>query len=180
VSINTKSSLGAQCNVFIFFSIGLIFSNFVVLTYFQNPRMKTMNDIVLELKEITTSQVLPIRHKVMWPNKPLTYVQLPNDETAKHYGLFANNELASIISLFRKNNEVQFRKFATLLEFQGMGYGTTLLHEIISILQKEGVNILWCNARVEKSKFYERFHLKSTHKKFMKGGIEYVIMKKTL
>lgn len=147
--------------------------------YFVKTSIKVKN-IVPKIKQITTAEALPIRHKVMWPKKSRTYVELPNDKDARHFGLYVKGEIASIISLFTQNNEVQFRKFATLVEFQGLGYGTILLTEIIAVLQKEGITKLWCNARVEKSKFYERFNLKSTDKKFVKGGIDYVIMEKTL
>ena len=137
-----------------------------------------MKNIIPEIKQILSSETLPIRHKVMWPNKPIEYVELPNDENARHFGLFVNGKITSIISLFLENNEIQFRKFATLIEFQGLGYGTILLKKIIDLIKKEGIRKLWCNARVEKSKFYERFNLKPTNKKFKKGGIEYVIMEK--
>jgi len=130
------------------------------------------------IKQITSSEVLPIRHKVMWPNKPIRYVELPNDNNARHYGLFVHGEIKSIISLFTENNEVQFRKFATLIEFQGLGYGTILLKNILDLLQKEGIRRLWCNARVEKSAYYEKFNLKATLQKFEKDGIEYVIMER--
>ena len=121
-----------------------------------------MKNIIPEIKQITSSETLPIRHKVMWPDKPIEYVKLPNDENARHFGLFVNGEITSIISLFVENNEGQFRKFATLIEFQGLGYGTILLKSIIDLIKKEGIRKLWCNARVEKSKFYERFNLKPT------------------
>ncbi len=132
--------------------------------------------MIPEIKQITYSEVLPIRHKVMWPNKPIEYVELPNDKNARHFGLFVNKEMTSIISLFAEGSEIQFRKFATLIEFQGLGYGTILLENIIDLIKKEGIRKLWCNARIEKSKFYERFNLKLTNKKFEKDGIEYVIM----
>lgn len=137
-----------------------------------------MNNKSPKIKQITSSETLPIRHKVMWPNKPMAYVELPNDDDGKHFGLFVNGEMTSIISLFIVNNEAQFRKFATLVEFQGFGHGTILLKNIIAMMKKEGVKKLWCNARVEKSKFYERFNLKPTDKTFEKGGIEYVIMER--
>jgi predicted GNAT family N-acyltransferase len=135
-----------------------------------------VKNIIPKIKQIPLSKTLAIRHKVMWPNKPIEYVKLPNDEKAKHFGLFVNGEIASIISLFIENNEAQFRKFATLIEFQELGYGTILLKSVINLIQKEGIRKLWCNARVEKSKFYERFNLKPTNTKFEKGGIKYIIM----
>ena len=133
-------------------------------------------DMDIEIKRITSSEVLPIRHKVMWPNKPIEYVKLQNDKSAKHFGLVVNGEVISIISLFTVEKEVQFRKFATLPEFQGFGYGTALLKNVIDLTKKEGFEKLWCNARVEKIKFYESFSLKSTNKKFEKDGVQYVIM----
>lgn len=135
--------------------------------------------IIPEIKQIRSNQTLQIRHQVMWPNKPIDYVKLPNDKNARHFGLFINEELTSIISLFVENNVVQFRKFATLIEFQGLGYGTMLLKNMIDLLEKEGIEKLWCNARVGKSNFYEKFNLKTTGEKFEAGGIEYVIMEKT-
>ena len=138
-----------------------------------------MKNIIPEIKRISTADTLPIRHKVMWPEKPLAFVKIPNDEKAKHFGLFVNGEITSIISLFVENNEAQFRKFATLNEFQGLGYGTILLKSIMDIVKKDEIQKLWCNARVEKSKFYERFGFKLTDKKYEKGGIEFVIMERS-
>ncbi|WP_431166158.1 GNAT family N-acetyltransferase [Tenacibaculum halocynthiae] len=129
-----------------------------------------------EVRQINFSDVLPIRHKVMWPNMPVSYVKLEGDMNARHFGLFVNGKITSIISLFTKNNEVQFRKFATLIEYQGLGHGTVLLKNIINVIKKEGAKRIWCNARVEKEKFYKKFDLKATTNKFSKGGIEYVIM----
>lgn len=139
-----------------------------------------MKSAISEIKQITYAEALPIRHRVMWPNKPIAFVKLPNDENARHFGLFINGEITSIISLFVENNEAQFRKFATLVEFQGLGYGTILLENIIDLITEERIERLWCNARVEKSKFYEKFNLKLTNEKFKKGGIEYVIMEKRI
>ena len=131
-----------------------------------------------KIKQIKASETLVIRHKVMWPDKPFDFVKLPNDEKGRHFGLFVNEELVSIISLFVENNEAQFRKFATLDEFQGLGYGSILLKKIVDLVASDGFEKLWCNARVEKSKFYKRFGFKLTDRTYMKAGIEFVIMEK--
>jgi len=137
-----------------------------------------VKNVIHEIKQINASETLLIRHKVMWPDMPIEYVELPNDETGRHFGLFVNGEMTSILSLFVEDNEAQFRKFATVVEFQGLGYGTFLLERIIDLVNKEGIRKIWCNARVEKSNFYERFNFKPTDKKYEKGGIEFVIMEK--
>ncbi len=116
----------------------------------------------------------------MWPNKPRDFVRLENDDRGKHFGLFKNNRLVSVISLFETENVVQFRKFATLVEFQGKGYGSQLLRHIINYCQKKEYSKIWCNARENKTSFYQKFGFKLTEKSFMKSGIEYIIMEKSL
>lgn len=70
--------------------------------------MKTM------VREVDKEEVWALRHKVMWPDKPFDYIKLKEDESGIHYGLFIEEEMTSVISLFINNDEAQFRKFATL------------------------------------------------------------------
>lgn len=128
--------------------------------------------------QITSEETLSIRHKVMWPNKPIDYVQLPNDAEGRHFGYFKNDELISVISLFVENNEAQFRKFATLKEYQGKGFGSELLNELMLISAKEQLSKIWCNARINKIDYYSKFGMIETNNKFIKGGIGYVIMER--
>ena len=128
--------------------------------------------------QITSEETLSIRHKVMWPNKPIDYVQLPNDFEGRHFGYFKNDILISVISLFVENNEAQFRKFATLKEFQGKGFGSELLNELMRISAKEQLSKIWCNARINKIDYYSKFGMKETNNQFIKGGISYVIMER--
>ena len=132
------------------------------------------------VKEISSEETIDIRHRVMWPNMPVDYVRLPEDELGKHFGLFVNGELKSIVSLFVKDNKAQFRKFATNKCEQGKGYGTILLNQVMDIAAAEGVLAIWCNARLSKSSYYLKFGLKQTNTCFNKGGIQYVIMEKVL
>ena len=131
-----------------------------------------------DIKEINYSKTWPIRHTVMWPDHPIAYIKLPLDKTGTHYGLFIKEKLVSIISLFKEDNEIQFRKFATLNEYQGMGYGTALLNFIIEESKKQGISKIWCNARANKADVYLRFGLQKTDKKYTKGGIDFIIMQK--
>ncbi|WP_396600386.1 GNAT family N-acetyltransferase [Algibacter sp. R77976] len=133
---------------------------------------------MVEILEITHQETLSIRHEVMWPDKPIDYVHIPNDHQGKHFGLFFNGKMISVISLFIVNNEAQFRKFATLIDYQGQGFGSILIKEILNIVKRENVDKIWCNARVEKSNYYTKFGMRLTEHRFRKGGIEYVIMEK--
>lgn len=114
----------------------------------------------------------------MWPEKDIEYVKLKDDSIGRHFGLFVCDELVSVISIFENRNSVQFRKFATLQELQGKGYGTKLLHFVLEEVKIRGAKTLWCNARKSKVAFYKRFGLEETEEIATKEGIEYVTMSK--
>jgi hypothetical protein len=52
------------------------------------------------IQPITPAQTYPLRHQVLWPDKPLDYVKIAEDEEGQHFGAFQDQELVSVISLF--------------------------------------------------------------------------------
>ena len=134
----------------------------------------------MKIIEINATQTWPIRQEVMWPNEPISFVKLDDDMKGIHFGLYIDEKLISVISLFITGASAQFRKFATLPSHQGKGLGTHLLNHVLTYASVQNIQEIWCNARTEKASFYERFGMKSTKERFMKKGQEYVIMKKTL
>lgn len=135
---------------------------------------------LLEIRKIEASETWDLRHRVMWADKPLDYVKLPNDSEGIHFGLFKNDKLVSVVSLFIVNNKAQFRKLATEIAEQGQGYASKLLARLMQEAEKQQITKIWCNARVDKTKFYQKFGMYQTDKVFTKGGIDYVIMEKQL
>ncbi|BDU51350.1 GNAT family N-acetyltransferase [Haliovirga abyssi] len=132
------------------------------------------------IKEANIEEVIKVRHIVMWPKKSIEFVKIPCDSNGKHYGVYIGNKIVSVISIFIKNEELQFRKFATLNEYQGQGIGTKLLKYIFEIALENNIKRIWCNARKDKSKFYTKFGMKNTDETFKKAGINYVIMEKII
>lgn len=132
------------------------------------------------IREIASEETLEIRQKVLWPEKSIEFVKVEEDKEGTHFGLFENDKLVSVISLFYNDNEVQFRKFATLFSEQGKGNGTALLKFVFEEAKKNGAQKIWCNARANKVHFYRRFGMKDTAKKFEKNGIDYVVMEKLI
>lgn len=112
----------------------------------------------------------------MWPDKDIEAVKLKDDKVGRHFGLFIDDELVSVISIFTNTKVVQFRKFATLQNLQGKGYGTLLLKFVMKEVKESGARKLWCNARTNKIDFYKRFGLEKSGKITIKDGIEFVIM----
>lgn len=132
------------------------------------------------MRSISPEETWELRHKVMWPDKNLDYIKLKDDKLGRHFGLFIDEELVSVISIFVEADEVQFRKFATLENLQGKGYGTMLLQFVMQEAKKLGAKRLWCHARKNKIDFYKRFGLEESGETSSKDGFEYAIMSRNL
>lgn len=130
----------------------------------------------MEIKAIQASQTWQIRHEVMWPDQPFEFVQLEEDNSGFHFGVFENDKLVSIISCFIEGKEMQFRKLATLTAHQGKGIASHLLEYILQFAKDRHLEKVWCNARTNKKSFYEKFGMKDTFKTFIKAGQEFTIM----
>ncbi|OYX24876.1 MAG: GNAT family N-acetyltransferase [Flavobacteriales bacterium 32-35-8] len=123
----------------------------------ENPNYRT------EL--ITSKEAWSIRQPVLREGKPIEACIFDGDdfETTFHVGLFINDNLVAVAtfmknpnSLFLEKNQFQLRGMAVLKEFQGKGYGHKILKFGESILIKQGVKLIWCNARKIAVNFYER------------------------
>ena len=132
----------------------------------------------VQIRKIKPEETWPLRHKVMWPDQSYDFVKLPEDNDGLHYGLFEEERLVTIVSLYHKGKDYQFRKLATDFDVQGRGYGTQLLRKVFEEVEALGAERLWCNARQEKNTFYHRFGMVETDETFVKEGIDYVIMEK--
>ncbi|MFT5885343.1 MAG: putative GNAT family N-acyltransferase [Arcticibacterium sp.] len=132
----------------------------------------------IEIKEIKAHETWDMRHRVMWPERNIDYVKLPKDKEGFHYGLFSKGFMVSIVSLFIENGQAQFRKLATEETEQGRGYGGQLLNHVIKMAQSKKANRIWCNARVNKTGFYEKVGLQKTNETYSKGGIDFLILER--
>ena len=128
------------------------------------------------IKQIKPSDTWQIRHEVMWPDQPFEYVQLAEDDLELHFGIFADEKLVCIISCFISDDEMQFRKLATLEQYQGKGIASELLDYVLKLAKEKGIKKVWCNARSNKTSFYEKFGMTKTPHVFTKLGQEYTIM----
>ena len=130
----------------------------------------------MEIKIINASDTWQIRHEVMWPDQPFEFVQLEEDNAGFHFGVFDEEKLVSIVSCFIDGKEMQFRKLATLEEYQGRGIASYILKHILKFAKDKNVQKVWCNARSNKKSFYEKIGLLDTQKTFTKAGQEFTIM----
>ncbi|RYZ19973.1 MAG: GNAT family N-acetyltransferase [Chitinophagaceae bacterium] len=129
-----------------------------------------------EIRTVAPEAVWPLRHRVMYPNLEFDAIKLDDDAEGIHFGLFDEGGLVSVVSVFRRGTELQFRKFATETALQGKGHGSALLKHVIDVARREGATRLWCNARRNAAGFYQRFGFRETAETFYKDGYEFVVM----
>ena len=79
------------------------------------------------INEVPYEDVLKLRHEVMYPDKDIDFVKLPDDNMGLHIGVYENGILVSVMSVFLHGREVQFRKLATRRSEQGKGYASALM-----------------------------------------------------
>jgi GNAT superfamily N-acetyltransferase len=137
-----------------------------------------MNSI--EIQKVNADDLIEIRHSVLWPDKPREFVKVPEDESGIHFGVYFEGVLVSIISLFGDGQDIRFRKFATLPDFQSKGLGSRLLQHAIAYAQAQGYSRMWCDARTDALGFYERFDFKKFSEPFLKEHIEYYKIERRL
>lgn len=130
----------------------------------------------IQIEQVHPALTWRIRHVSMYPDMPFDTVKLKNDEDGIHFGLYAGDQLTSVVSLFEQGDTCQFRKFATLPDAQGKGYGSLLLAHIIEFIAKTGTKKIWCNARVTAVPFYGKFGFVKTEKTYHENGFDFVIM----
>ncbi|WP_460583500.1 GNAT family N-acetyltransferase [Hymenobacter arcticus] len=129
------------------------------------------------IQPIEPAATYALRHAVLWPDKPLAYVQLPDDAAGQHFGAFVAGALVAVISLFVEADGVaRFRKFATDPAWQRRGLGTALLRHVLAAARAQGAHTLWCDARQHTLPFYQRFGLAAEGAVFYKGNVPYLRM----
>lgn len=130
----------------------------------------------MQVKLISSKEALELRQIVLWPDREIEFCILPDDDKGLHYGLYIDEILLSVASIFIEKRVARLRKFATLKEYQGRGYGTFLLSYIIDDLKARDCIKLWCDARKTAEKFYNRFNMYKTSDVFYKSEKKYIKM----
>ena len=131
----------------------------------------------ITITEANYNDVLAMRRQVMYPEKDIDFVKLPDDDMGIHMGAYEGSNLVGVVSLFmHPDRSVQFRKLAIRKDMQGKGYGGALLRWLVDYAKDVKLNRLWCNARTEAIGFYQSEGFSETEERFSRDGHDYVVM----
>lgn len=142
------------------------------------------------IQKITSSETYLVRHPVLRKGKPITSCQFNDDdlETTLHFGLYLNQELTGVLSLYEKSNTVfpeknqcQIRGMAILENRRKKGFGEALIIHCEKHCISKNVNLIWFNARIQAVGFYEKLGYAKKGNPFEIENIgEHVLMFKKL
>ncbi len=134
----------------------------------------------MKVKPLHWDETIDVRHKVLWPNKTPEYCIVEGDEDALHFGVFIENKLVCVASIYVDGKSARLRKFATLIEFQGKGIGSFMIKFLLAKLKELEISFFWFDARESATEFYKKFGFTIEGERFYKEDIPYYKMFKQL
>lgn len=131
------------------------------------PVAEKQKSSMIRIERIKVEKTYPLRKEILRKGMTLTH-KMPGDEDkdSLHLGLFYNEELVCVGSFMKNRKEdfsglqYQLRGMATSEKEQGRGFGKLLMKDAELILEKEGVEVVWCNARTHATGFYKKLGYK--------------------
>src|SRR5437870_5417956 len=114
------------------------------------------------IQPIKASETHLLRQKILRPHQSVSEINYPGDEDKLtiHYGLFVDNSLSGIASVYYEkmpgDNEIEsyrLRGMAVDDNYRGKGFGKIILDRLISDLKEKNTKCLWCNARTPAAEF---------------------------
>ena len=117
------------------------------------------------VKEIKPKDCYFIRHQVLWQHKSFDDCGIDIDDQAGafHLGAYKGDELICVASFFKQSqakfseqHQYRLRAMATLSSAQNTGAARALLNTAFKILKDKDQDLLWCEARIIATGFYEK------------------------
>ncbi|MBS7252549.1 GNAT family N-acetyltransferase [Flavobacterium branchiicola] len=119
------------------------------------------------IKEIPSNETYAVRQPVLRKGKPIESCIFEGDDLTDthHFGLYDNEKLIGIISLFNKinpifadENQAQIRGMAVLDTHQKKGFGEALVKHCENYCIENKVDLIWFNARTAAVGFYKKMN----------------------
>ena len=117
------------------------------------------------VKEIKPKDCYFIRHQVLWQHKSFDDcgIDIDDQDGAFHLGAYKLDKLICVASFFKQRqakfseqHQYRLRAMATLSSAQNTGAARVLLNTAFQILKEKGQDLLWCDARIIATGFYEK------------------------
>jgi GNAT superfamily N-acetyltransferase len=135
----------------------------------------------LTVRRVTAADVLPLRHAILRPGRPLESAVFAGDDhpLTVHLAAYRGEQLVGVASLYAEPRAGgpppirgwRLRGMATEPSARGTGVGRLLLDACVSHVAGTGGGELWCNARTPAAGFYARAGFETVSDEFEIEGI---------
>jgi GNAT superfamily N-acetyltransferase len=134
-----------------------------------------MANIVVDLKEITPQQALPLRGQVLRAGLPLSASVYPSDTHPQNYiaAALLDGDIVGIATVFPESppgedrpGAWRLRGMAVREDLRGQGIGALVLRNCIEEIRSQGGVFLWCNARTPVLHFYRKLGFETIGEEF--------------
>lgn len=135
---------------------------------------------MVEIKEISSKETVPIRSKILRPGQDISNCIYPHDDdfSTFHLGAYVDGVHACIVSFYREENpnfsstkQYRFRGMATLEEYRAKGLASSLLSFAFKKLFALNIELCWCNARINALGLYQKLEMEICSEEFDIPGI---------
>ncbi len=124
----------------------------------------------MQIEILNTEEIKKLRHEVLWPHldsEAECTIDPDEEETTFHMGAIKDNEtvgtstfIVDINDAFEEKNQYRLRAMATSKKVRGLGVGAKLVAKGIEELKGRRVKLVWCDARLVATGFYEKMGFK--------------------
>ena len=143
---------------------------------------------MIEIKRIASKDTFLVRQPVLRAGKPIESCIFDGDDlkTTVHFGLFYDENLTGVISVFENKNDnfndgfqMQIRGMAVLEQYQKKGFGNFLVNTVEEYAKSQKASLVWFNAREAAVAFYEKLNYTIVGSAFeiKDVGIHYIMCK---
>ncbi len=116
------------------------------------------------------AQIKALRYEVLWPhleNVEACQIQPDTADTTFHVAALLKGKVVGVATFivdvnekFKEPHQYRLRAMATAQEVRGYGVGARIVDFAINELKQKNVKLLWCDARLIATGFYEKQHFK--------------------
>jgi len=132
----------------------------------------------VEFRTAAIDEIIDLRHDVLivGTNRTTSEFEGDHDKETLHFGAFIQGSVVGCLSLMRRDLEgkpaLQLRGMATRADLRGRGIGRGLLRFAEGkILRDSPIRILWCNARISATGFYQKQGWRFVSEEFLIEGV---------
>lgn len=140
------------------------------------------------IHQIEAEETFSVRQPVLRPGKPIESCHFEGDNlgTTAHFGLYKNDKIIGVVSVFKVQNpnfirkeQYQIRGMAVLEKYQRKGLGVQLVKKAEHYVKEKKGDLIWFNARESAVPFYEKLNYKTKGNPFEINeiGTHFVMLK---